>query len=279
MRDHLKRFGRGVLNFAVFLACVIAIQVALGRHAGLAAQVVMPVVALAVYCAGVRWIEGRRPAELVDPKGALEFPLGIAMGIALFTFVMLLLLVAGDYHVDGWGTFRALWAGAWLSVLTAILEEILFRGFLYRLTAALTGTWGALLLTSALFGAAHAFNPSATLGSSVAIALEAGVLLGAAYAVTRRLWLPIGLHAGWNFAEGSVFGMAVSGFSAGKSLIVGQVRGSSILTGGTFGPEASILAVIACLALALALLWRAVRWRRLEPPPWRTRTSPAPADH
>src|SRR5471030_2266301 len=80
----------------------------------------------------------------------------------------------------------------------------------------------------------------ATIGSSVAIALEAGILLGAAYALTGRLWLPIGLHLGWNFAEGSIFGMAVSGGSQKGSLITGELHGSNLLTGGVFGPEASI---------------------------------------
>jgi uncharacterized protein len=130
------------------------------------------------------------------------------------------------------------------------------------------GTWWALLVTSVLFGAGHAFNPGATVLSSIAIAVEAGVLLAAAYAVTGRLWFPIGLHAAWNFTEGTVFGMSVSGFGATKGLIVGALRGPTILTGGRFGPEASIVAVLVCVSAAFLIVWRVVRLGRVQSPSW-----------
>ncbi len=95
------------------------------------------------------------------------------------------------------------------------------------------------------------------------------MLLGAAYALTHRLWLPIGLHLGWNFAEGRIFGMSVSGGAAGRSLITGTLRGSNLMTGGAFGPEASIVAVIICLAAAFFLLWGAVRAAGIETPAWK----------
>jgi len=96
-------------------------------------------------------------------------------------------------HVRGLGT------GA-LAALGAA-EEVIFRAYFFRLLSMATGTWIAVLVSSALFGAVHAANPGANLFSSLAIALEAGVILAGAYAVTGRLWVPIGLHAGWNFAE------------------------------------------------------------------------------
>src|SRR5262249_14558687 len=120
-------------------------------------------------------------------------------------------------------------------------------------------------------------NPGATVFSSIAIALEAGVLLAAAYVVTGRLWLPIGLHAAWNFTEGSVFGMSVSGGRQAASLFGGTLSGPAILTGGAVGPEASIVAVVVCLALAFLLLRRAVRGGRIERPPWSRRENPAAA--
>ena len=98
--------------------------------------------------------------------------------------------------------------------------------------------------------------------------LEAGVLLGAAYVVTQRLWFPIGMHIAWNFSEGSVFGMQVSGNSTASSLVRGSLTGSNLLTGGAFGPEASIAAVTVCLAVAILLLYRAAYLGRIEPPAW-----------
>ena len=88
--------------------------------------------------------------------------------------------------------------------------------------------------------------------------------------MTQRLWLPIGLHLGWNFTEGSVFGMSVSGNARQDSLIMGTLHGPNLLTGGAFGPEASILAVIVCLAASVIILWRMVKLRRVEPPGWKS---------
>jgi membrane protease YdiL (CAAX protease family) len=88
----------------------------------------------------------------------------------------------------------------------------------------------------------------------VAIALEAGVLLALAYAATDRLWLPIGVHTGWNFTEGSVFGASVSGHAPGDALFQGSLSGPVTLTGGIFGPESSIVGVAVCLVAAAALV-------------------------
>ncbi len=110
-------------------------------------------------------------------------------------------LLLSVYHPRGWGTFAGLGTGA-LAALGAA-EEVIFRAYFFRLLSMATGTWIAVLVSSALFGAVHAANPGANLFSSLAIALEAGVILAGAYAVTGRLWVPIGLHAGWNFAEGA----------------------------------------------------------------------------
>lgn len=124
----------------------------------------------------------------------------------------------------------------------------------------------AIILSGALFGLLHALNPGATLASTAAIAVEAGVLLAAAYLVTRSLWLAIGLHIGWNFTEGGIFGAAVSG---GKShgLITTAFAGPDWLTGGKFGPEASLTAVILCVVVAAVLLAVAIRrgeWKPLR---------------
>jgi hypothetical protein len=172
------------------------------------------------------------------------------------------------YHPLGWGGVPNLASAVAFTVLAGILEEVVFRGFLFRLFSKIVGTWGALFLTASLFGAAHAGNRNATLGSSVAIAIEAGLLLGAAYALTNRLWLPIGLHIGWNFCEGSIFGMAISGNTVEPGMLRGSVAGRALLTGGAFGPESSLVAVLLCFAVAALFLWRAVNLHRTESPVW-----------
>jgi CAAX protease family protein len=269
MKSNFADAGRGALNLIAVLAVVLGLQALIHKRVpdwfGLS---LICICLVATYLAGVRWIERRRPAELLHHRAFPEFAAGLTLGLALFGGVMAALRIFGVYHPSGWGTAAPLAAGFLLAVPAGIFEEIVFRGFLFRLSAKLLGTWGALAVTSALFGAAHAFNPGATVGSSAAIALEAGVLLGAAYALTERLWLPIGLHVGWNFAEGSIFGMSVSGGAARRSLINGSLQGNNLLTGGAFGPEASIVAVVICLAAAVLLLRQTVHLDRVEPPPW-----------
>ena len=159
--------------------------------------------------------------------------------------------------------------------IAGVLEEIVFRGLLFRLCSKILGTWGALLFSAALFGAAHSFNHGATISSSFAIAIEAGILLGAVYAATQRLWVPIGLHIGWNFTEASVFGMSVSGNSVHSGLIQGSLSGPRILTGGQFGPEASIVAVIVALVAASYFIRRIAKLHGAEPPSWIKKRSAA----
>jgi uncharacterized protein len=260
MKSKLVYVGLGFLNLLVLLAVLFGLQTLIrGRVPDLLGLTLLSLSLLVAYVAGVRWIERREPEELLHRAAGREFSYGLTLGICLFATVMLVLWIVGVYHPTGRGSIAPLAAGFLTALLAAVVEEIIFRGFLFRLTQKLGGMWGALAVTSILFGAAHAANKGATVGSSVAIALEAGVLLGAAYALTQRLWLPIGMHLGWNFAEGSVFGMSISGGAQKGSLITGELHGKALLTGGAFGPEASIVAVIVCLTAAIYLLWKATQ--------------------
>lgn len=275
MKANLAYVGRGALNLILVLLIVVPLQLFIRGHvANSLAVVFLSLIVIGTYLAGVRWIERRQPAELLSIRPS-ELAAGFGLGIALFATVMLLLWAFGVYHPSGTGRAGGLAGGFVVAFFGAIVEEILFRGFLFRLSAKVVGTAGALVFTSALFGAAHAANPGATVWSSAAIALEAGVLLGAAYALTDRLWLPIGLHVGWNFTEGSIFGMSVSGGNITSSLISGSLHGRDILTGGAFGPEASIVAVMVCLLASSVLLWRLIHLRRIGSPIEGDRARPA----
>lgn len=279
LRKTWKEVGLGLLNLLAVAGVIAAVQSPLHKYSGSVGPAVLAALCLGVYVAACKWIERRSPTELAVQRAPAELAAGMLLGLALFSSVMAILWIAGIYHPAGWGSYRQLPGGFLLAVLAGILEELLFRGLLFRLSSKILGTWGALLVTSALFGAAHAANPGATVSSSLAIALEAGILLGAAYAATGRLWLPIGLHLGWNFTEGSMFGMTLSGNAMGSGLIRGSLDGPQILTGGEFGPEASIVAVILCLCLAAYFIRRMIKFNRVEPPVWRrARPAPAPAE-
>jgi membrane protease YdiL (CAAX protease family) len=248
---------------------VVAAQPVLHKYLPQAAGIaLLALLVLATYIAASKWIERRTLSELNMRQLLPESIAGFAVGLSLFATVMAILWVTNVYHPAGRGAVRSLGTGFAAALAAGIIEETLFRGLLFRLSSKVVGTWGALLFTASLFGAAHAFNPGATFSSSLAIALEAGLLLGAAYAATRHLWLPIGLHIGWNFAEGSVFGMSVSGGTTSVGLLQGSLNGPRILTGGQFGPEASIVAVIVCLLAALHFIQRILARHLVERPAW-----------
>lgn len=268
MRKDWKEFGLGFLNMFLLLLVVGLIQALVKKYIPSAGPLVLAILILPTYWLGSRWIERREPQELSPSRALPETLEGLALGTTLFAAVMAVLWACGVYHPLGWGGVPNLASAVVFTVLAGILEEVIFRGFLFRLFSRIVGTWGALLLTAALFGAAHAGNRNATLGSSTAIAIEAGLLLGAAYAVTNRLWLPIGLHIGWNFCEGAVFGMALSGNTMEPGMLRGSLQGQALLTGGAFGPEASLVAVALCFAVAALLLWRTIQLRRIESPAW-----------
>ena len=143
----------------------------------------------------------------------------------------------------------------------------MLRGLFFRLVEAWLGSWAGLILSAVLFGALHLGNDNATLLAGAAIALEAGVMLAALFMVTRRLWAVIGLHAAWNFAQGGVFGIAVSG-NAVNGLLVPRISGPEWLTGGAFGAEASLPAVVICTAFGGAMLVLAARRGQFMPPVW-----------
>ncbi|HEY1800419.1 MAG TPA: CPBP family intramembrane glutamic endopeptidase [Terriglobales bacterium] len=271
MRNPWREVGLGGLNLLLVILTIAGIQPILHKfHASqIVGVAVIALLVLLIYLVASKWIERRAPDELKANRALPEGLAGLLLGLALFSAVMAILWTLGVYHPGGRGTTHGLAIGLVLALSAGVMEEILFRGLLFRLSAKILGTWGALLLTAAFFGAAHAFNPGATISSSLAIALEAGILLGAAYAATTRLWLPIGLHIAWNFTEGPLFGMAVSGGNmGGASLLRGSLSGPRILTGGEFGPEASIVAVLVCLAAALYFILRIVKLHRVELPVW-----------
>jgi membrane protease YdiL (CAAX protease family) len=270
-----KQVGLAALNLLFVLLILFGAQWLLRGHVGQAAglAILSPLV-FGAYLVGHRFIEGRRPPEIAGLLSLKEFFGGLALGVTLFSAVILVLWLLRVYHLHAQGTSAGLGAGALAALLAATVEETLIRGFLFRIVRMLGGTWIALIVSSVFFGAAHAFNPGATVTSSLAIALEAGVLLAAAYVLTGRLWFPVGLHAGWNFSEGSLYGLSISGFTAKNALTHGSLSGPVILTGGSFGPEASIVAVLLCFGVAIPLLWRAAKRGRFQLPLWSRQNSP-----
>lgn len=229
---------------------------------------ILAATALGAYSAYVKVIERRPVTELSRPGAVREFGSGVLLGAGLFTLTLTVLALLGVYRVTGVGTWVGVLAVLAASINAGIVEEIFFRGIFFRIVEEGLGSWTALSLSALFFGFTHLGNPNATVFGAVAIALEAGVLLAAAYMLTRRLWLAMGLHIAWNFTQGGVFGSAVSGH-ASDGLLRGELRGPELLAGGPFGAEASVVAVAVCLTAGLLLVLRARRRGRIVEPFWR----------
>lgn len=248
---------RGITGLILFLVLMSLVQVPLhaARVPDAAAAVVIIALAFGIYAAWVRLVERRAVRELSLSGGLAETGAGLGAGIALFACVVAVISIAGGYHIRGYSNVSVAFVPLLMMFAIAVTEEIAFRGLLFRTIQEASGAWIALAVSAAFFGLAHAANPGATVFSSFAVAIEAGVLLAIAYLATRRLWLPIGIHAGWNFAEGAIFGTSVSGTGHAASIVHATLSGPSLLTGGAFGPEASVEAILVCV-LASVVLYR-----------------------
>lgn len=236
-------------------------------HASLAFTTLQVLPYLLAYWLLARLIE-RRPVSELAWRKAPQLLWGMLGGLLLFALLTLQLWLAGAYTINGFGD-APLWTLFLLTaVAPAITEEIISRGILFRLTEEGLGTWIALAVSALFFGFAHSANPGATVWSSVAISIEAGVLFGLLYHVTRSLWWCIGLHAGWNFVQGALFGIPVSGIAV-DGLAESQLQGPDWLDGGGFGAEASVLTVLTCCIISLLLAKQMLRERSVVAPFWK----------
>lgn len=267
-------FVGGALALVGWILGAVQRAVAASAERGSPSQLLFALVlaftAMGAYYAYVRIIERRPVAELSTSGAVRELGSGLLLGAGLFTLTVAVLALLGVYRVTGVGTWVGVLTVLVASINAGVVEEILFRGIFFRIVEESLGSWLALLLSALFFGLTHLGNPNATLFGAVAIALEAGILLAAGYLLTRRLWLAIGLHIAWNFTQGGIFGIAVSGIAL-DGLLQGELRGPVLLSGGAFGAEASVIAVAVCLTAGALLVLRARRKGRIVEPFWRRR--------
>lgn len=181
---------------------------------------------------------------------------GLMMGIIFLVLWGLdwLQIESFAWQMESWGNVAA-------SVLVMLIlfifvswqEELLMRGYwLQNLSAGLSQSLG-ILLSSALFALAHWFNPNLDWMGLLGLFL-AGLFLAYGYVRTKQLWLPIGLHLGWNFFEGTLFGFPVSG-QYQYQLIRQTVTGPDLITGGAFGPEAGLILLPVLVLGAAGIYW------------------------
>ncbi|OKI94711.1 peptidase [Streptomyces sp. CB02058] len=222
-------------------------------------------VAVAVYWAVMRFVARRSAPEIARRGAVREALLGGGVGLAFILVSALVIAAFGGYSFS--------WAGnGFLPVLTsavavqagaAVTEELMFRGLALQALERLFGSGAAVAITALLFGAAHLANPGATVWSGLAIAVEAGALLGAAFLWRRSMWFVVGLHFAWNATE-HLLGIPVSGNTV-EGLLSVHAGGPALLTGGVFSLEASIVTVLIGVALVIPMFVLAHRRGGLLP--------------
>lgn len=282
--DHERPLWRRIVDFPL-VAMVIAVALfilaaGIGQAIGtsvpihssllrmLARNAVILTLVLLTYKLAITRL-GEHPRDDLSSRRALpDLAIGMLMGFLIMALTVGAAAVADIYNIAGRGDSSQLVHELVTSaIMPAFMEELLFRGILFRWLEEFGGSFVAFLLTSAMFGAAHLMNPNATAVAAFGIAIEAGVLLGGAYMLTRSLWLPIGLHAAWNFTQGEIFDVPVSGLDE-HGLVQAKLSGPALLSGGGFGLEASLFAMVIATTAGIWLVWLAVKRGQLMQPRW-----------
>jgi hypothetical protein len=246
----------------------VALRGAPQDDVSMAAAVASGLVMILIYKILIRRL-GERPRDDLSGAGAIrQTAAGVAIGVLLFSVIVAVAALFGVYRIVGLGDASLLlFALVTDGLFPAIAEELLYRGILFRWIEQFGGTWAALIISSALFGASHLENPNASWLAAVGIALEGGLLLGGSYMLTKRLWVPMGIHAAWNVTQGEVYDIPVSGTPV-HGLVEAKLVGPPLLTGNGFGLEASLISITIATLFSIYLIVRAVRAGRLVPPRW-----------
>ena len=224
---------------------------------------------LLAYRLYTKYVEKRKALEITQKNSFKELGSGFLVGTGLITTMVLILSVLGYYKI---GSFNSNWMvitdSIFLFGMGAFAEELLYRLIIFKLSEELLGTWIAVSIQVILFGFAHLGNQNATIWTSLVVMVEAGILLTAAYMYTRRVWLVLGIHMSWNYFQAGIFGLPNSGKSY-DSLINPAISGPEWITGGSFGIEASYVAMLMSLAVGLFILKKAIHKGQVVLPVWK----------
>ena len=225
--------------------------------------------ALLSYVYLFKFYEKRVLTELNTQRIVKSLVYGAGLGMLLQSLTVLVIYLKGGYTIVNINPILFILPPLTMAFTSAIVEEILFRGILFRVIEEKLGSYLSLLISALLFGFIHISNPNSSFLTAVGLAIQAGLLLGAAYIYAKNLWFPIAIHFAWNFTQSAIFGANVSGNTIPKTLITSKIEGAEWFTGGEFGPEGSIQATIFCLVATIALLFLSHKKGNIVKPYWK----------
>jgi len=205
---------------------------------------VSAVLAILSYVFLYRFYEKRKITELSTVKIGKYLTAGILLGIILQSLTILIIYFEGGFTVVSINSILFIIPSLTMAFSSAIFEETLFRGIIFRIIEEKLGSYLGLTVSALIFGVLHLANPNSSFITALGLAIQAGLLLASAYIYARNLWFPIAIHFAWNFTESGIFGAIVSGNTLTKSLLTTKIQGAEWFTGGQFGPEGSIQATI-----------------------------------
>lgn len=227
------------------------------------------VVSILAYYLLYKWYEQREIVELSVKGLGRNLISGILLGSVLQALTIGVIVLMGGFSIVSVNPVSYVVPSFVMAFSSAIFEEILVRGIVFRLLEEMLGSYNALLISAALFGLLHLGNPNSSWIAAVGITLQAGLFLAVAFMFTRNLWFPIAIHFAWNFTQAGIFGANVSGHAIGKSIITSRIEGADWFTGAQFGPEGSVQATVFCLLATTVLLLKVQQKNTLVKPAWK----------
>ena len=210
-----------------------------------------------------RWVEKRIITELSGRNVAGKLVWGIGIGVAVQSLTILVIYLFGNYQVNAVNPISYLIIPFAVSFTVAVLEEVLIRGIIFRISEEWAGSYVALFFSTVIFGGLHLLTPHASFIAATCIGIEGGLMMGAAYIYSKSLWLPIAIHFSWNFMQSGIFGAVTSGNDKTPSLFTTKITGPHFITGGGFGPEVSVQAFIFCLLVSSGMMYLNVKKGKL----------------
>ncbi|MDY7537721.1 type II CAAX endopeptidase family protein [Undibacterium sp. 5I1] len=220
------------------------------------------------YAMYVRKIEQRAVTELSLRGLTKEFGVGFLLGSLMVCVTVGIIALMGGFQITATSSWTVILIPLLMHLTIGLVEEILLRGVFFRIVQQSLGSWLALLASAVLFGAMHLVNDNITVLGFASIT-AAGLWLASAFMLTGRLWMCVAMHAAWNFFQGGIFSVAVSGHPVRNGLWISKINGPDWMTGGAFGIEGSAIAFTIVVVVTVGLLYQAARDGRIVQPFWK----------